>query len=232
MKDKSQDSLARPKRGDAGGGEMFFGVMFLGFALIGYLDAFRVDGMAGMLLVPLVLLVAFALGSWISRAVLRHAMQPRIGYAVLRRDAGAHAARPIPAGRGHLRWVLISAIALVAGAFIGWVVFARPLGAEVYAHLSLRVLGIGMFVALAGSYAFWTFFNGWREYPWKWWILLLIASGFVAIGVPVGGDYFQVWPQVMLFNGIVWLGSGVVTLCCYLRHAKPEPSAASSASAE
>ena len=63
-------------------------------------------------------------------------------------------------------------------------------------------------------------------------ILLLIALGFVAIGVPIGGDYFQVWPQVMLFNGIVWLGSGVVTLCCYLRHAKPEPSAASSASAE
>ncbi len=207
MKDGFQNPLNRPKRGDAGIGEIYIGIMSLAFALIGYLDSTRGNG--NLLLLPAILIPAWGLGYWISKLILKHAMWPRIGYSIPSQDAWTFSGNTVPRREKSL-WIPIVVTALVGGL----AVFAWPQEAA-------NFLGIGMFVGLIAAYAYWFFFNGWREYPWKWLVLLFLALGFLVVGLPVRGDYFEVWPQAMLLNGSVWLGSGAATLCSYLRHAKP-----------
>ncbi len=200
---------------------MIFGVMFLGFALVGWLDSVGGNGLGGLLQLAAVLGAAWGVGHWINGAVLRHAVWPRVGYAGPRRDLPT-VPGVSPPRRTKLTWALIAATGGAALTVTGLAVFSpRQEAMGISPELLGGVLGIVIFVGLTGSYALWFCFNGWREYPWKWLILLVLTLGLAAIWAPVGGDYLEVWPRVMLFNGIVWLASGVATLCSYLRHPKP-----------
>lgn len=195
--------------------------MYLSFALIGWLDSVGGSGLTGLLQLAAVLGVAWGLGQWINGAVLRHAVWPRVGYAVPRREI-LTVPGVSPPRRTKLTWALIATTGVAALTVTSLAVFSpRQEAMGISLELLGGIMGIVIFVGLAGSYAFWFCFNGWREYPWKWLILLVLTLGLAAIWAPVGGDYLEVWPQVMLFNGIVWLTSGVATLCSYLRHTKP-----------
>ena len=201
----------------------------MGFALIGYLESLPGDRFDSLFLMPVVLVAAWGLGYWISKAIQKRAMWPRAGYVVPRRDP------PIPAGfavprRDRSSWTLIGVLSVtaLAAAAVAWleVVARRPDAAQhVPADLLVSLLGIGLFACLVGAYVFWFCFNGRQDYPWKWLVVIFMALGFVAIGLPVRFDYLAVWPQTALFNGIVWVGSGLATLCCYLRHVDPAVAA-------
>ena len=208
-----QDSSECPGRSDAGAGEVFFGVMFLGFALIARLGSIWGTGVGEILLMAAVLLPAWCIGRWISVVIQTQVIWPRAGYAAPRRDnrssAGDRRSR-----RAKFWWILLVTTALASMA-IG-VMAAIPKQPDD----AVNILGIALFAGLLAAYAFWFCFNGWREFPWKWLVLLFIAGGYLAIGLPVRGDYFAVWPEVMLFTGIVWLASGGGTVCSYLRYAK------------
>ncbi len=89
-------------------------------------------------------------------------------------------------------------------------------------HGSLNVVGIVVLAGFAAVYAGWICLVD-RKHAWKWLILLFMALGLLAIGLPVRGNYFEVGWQVALFAGLVWFGSGAATLYSYMRHAQPSP---------
>ena len=89
MKDELQNYLARPKRYDNidGTGEMYMGLMILGFALLGYLQTilptdslWSTNGFASLLFMYLILIPVLALGYWGSKAIKKHITWPRTGY--------------------------------------------------------------------------------------------------------------------------------------------------------
>ncbi|MCB1229567.1 MAG: hypothetical protein KDN19_04845 [Verrucomicrobiae bacterium] len=221
MNDDLSNSLDQPKGGDAGIGEIFVGVMSLGFALKGWLDSIWVDGFGGMLLMLAILLPAWGIGYWASRAILKYVIWPRAGYFVPISDSRKRTGIAV-AGRVRTRLTLITVLILtaVSAAVVACLaVFVKRPSAVNYPLEG--ILGTFMFACLVAAYAFWFVFNGRREYPWKWLVLVFLVLGFLVIGLPVRMDYLAVWPRIALFNGVMWLGSGLATLLSYVRHAKP-----------
>jgi uncharacterized membrane protein YhaH (DUF805 family) len=214
MRDEIQDYADRPKRYDNidGTGEMFMGLMLLGFALEGCLEAKLPENssrwMHGLVIYG-VMIPVLAFGYWIRRVIKKHITWPRTGYAAFPRD-------------GKSWWIAMLAVFLVAivlGLGLAFLTgFARR-------HHAMSLPGIVMLASFVVVYGFWIFRMG-REYPWKWLVLLLMALGLLAIGLPVRGDYFQVGRQVALFVGLAWLGSGAGTLYSYIRHTQPPASEA------
>ena len=89
MKDELQNTMERPKKYDNidGTGEMFFGLMILGFALFGYLQTvlpehsmWRTNVFAPFLLMYGVLLPTLGFSFLLQRVVKKHLTWPRTGY--------------------------------------------------------------------------------------------------------------------------------------------------------
>jgi hypothetical protein len=209
MKSELQNFLDRPRRYEHidGTGEMFLGLMLLGFALAGYLEAMLPESSPRWLhggVLYACLIPALGLGFWLRRVVKQHCTWPRTGYAAF--------------ARGGKSWWITMVAALLIAAVVGagsvcLLMFARR-------HGEMSLWGIVMLASFVAVYGFWVFRMG-RDHPWKWLVLLLLALGLLAIGLPVSGDYFKVGWQVALFVGLVWLGSGGATLLSYLRHTQP-----------
>ncbi len=210
MKDELQNYMARPKRYDNidGTGEMFVGLVLLGFALADSMEARLPENssrwMHGAVIYG-VMIPVLGFGYWIRRVVKKHFTWPRTGYAAYPRRGGKS------------WWIGMVTVFLVAAVLGAGGVCLLMLARR---HGEMSFLGIGMLVSFVAVYGFWVFRMG-REHPWKWLVLLFMALGLLAIGLPVRGDYFQVGWQVALFVGLVWLGSGAGTLYSYIRHTKP-----------
>jgi hypothetical protein len=207
MKDDLGNYMKRPKRYDNidGTGEMYFGLMLLLFCLQTVLpkDSMWRNGLFGMLFMYMTIIPGLALGYWGVKAIKRHITWPRTGYVAL--SAGG------PGGRGKKSfWIAILFVVLIAvGTSLLMVLAVTRL------HEAKSLLRVGYLSFWVLPYAFWIF--SMKEPKWKWFIIPFLALGLLAIDLIVPGNYIA----VMLFVGLVWLGSGAVTLYLYIRHTQP-----------
>ena len=210
MKDELQDFLGRPHRYDNidGTGEMFMGLMILGFALAGCLEeslsAHASRWMHGVVIYG-VMIPVFVFGYWIRRVIKNHYTWPRTGYAAFPRVGGKS------------WWIGMVAVlvisALLAAGFACLSLFARR-------NDAINLPRMCMLVVLAAAYAIWVFRMG-GEHLWKWLIVIFMALGLVAIALIIPGDVHALFRPVALCVGVVWLASGGATLCSYIRHNQP-----------
>ena len=218
MNDDIQPSRGRTKGGDAGSGEISFGVISLGFSLVGYLEQrWKIDSLELMLELMLMILVpALGICYWSSRVIRRRVLQP----VIERATHAIPASTQTPIGYKDHRWTLIVLMALIwlVGACIGVFVGGSNLE-NTWQGLMVRILGLGLFLVLVGVYGFWIILNGQQKHAWKWAVMAFMALGFLMVGLQVHANIFAVWTEMALLNGIVWLGSGFATLYFYTRRA-------------
>jgi len=220
MKNNLQDFLERPKRYDNidGTGEMFMGLMMLGFAAISFLqpllprDSLWNRGLFGLLFMYAVLAPFFAAGFFLQRVVKKHWTWLRTGYAAFPCDAKAKRSGML-AGAG-LGAVVGAVIAMFFA--IMMVVSRHHTGAVTMG----RVVYLGFWAPL---YAFWIYRMS-RDMWWKWMLAGLMAVGLATIGWTAPGGWLELGFPTALFVGAVWLASGAITLLEYLRTHRP-PSA-------
>lgn len=235
MRDELEHTLMQHKRYDNidGTGEMFMGLMFLGFALLGYLQTvlpehsmWRTNGF-GLLFIYAVLVPVLGLGYLVQRVIKKHITWPRTGYVahhsiwrliLTPRSAGVDAGFGMPTRKGcwgaMLAFVLVTAVVSAGFAVVMVFEMRQQHGPLV---LLLRVAYLVFWVPL---YAFWVFRMG-REQRWKWLVLFFMALGLTAIGLIVPGSIVELSRWVMLFVGLMWILSGGITLSLYLRHTHP-----------
>jgi len=203
--------MTRPERyaNIDGTGEMIFGLMLLGFALAGYLEA-SLPGSASkwarVAVIYLGLILVLGLGYWVRRGIKKRITWPRTGYV----------AYP----RGGKSWWL-PRVRIFATLVFG-LSLAFAVGIARWRHLismgNARVDGLTVFSVV--MYGCWVSRMG-KENWWKWLVWFFMILGVVTIALMVPGD-FNNWdrPPVLLM-GLLWLGSGTVTLYSYIRHTKP-----------
>lgn len=204
-KSEIQDYVKRPGRYSNidGTGEMYFGVMCLGFALLNYLqsmlppDSIWTGKNWHQLVFMLVLLAVLGLGRGGTKAIKKHITYPRTGYVALKTNTWRR-----------LLFMLISAG--VAAALVFVVVLLR--------HIAVSLQHIGILILYEAPYLAIAFMS--REHPWKWFVALFMALGLVAIAFAAPGSVLdRVRPS--LFLGLTWLASGGITLYLYIRRTHP-----------
>ena len=233
------DQSGRAKRYDNidGTGEMFMGLMMLAFALLGYLQTilpehsiWRTNMFASMAFMYLILGAVLALGFLGQKFIKRNFTWPRTGYVALGVAGTGGTGKPATAQDVKAKRLLRVGMLII---FIELVVIAGLIGAGVVwfsayvkRHpdvLDLAMVGYVGYLALwLPLYAFWVWRMG-RGHAWKWLVLLLMALGLAVIGITGPGNTIGVSRTVMVFVGLVWVGSGVGTFFLYLRH-YPAPS--------
>jgi hypothetical protein len=233
MKTGTPSTLEWHKRYDNidGTGEMLMGLMLLGFGLLGYLQTilpkdsiWRTNGFCSLLFMYAVLIGVLGPGYWVRSLIKRRLTFPRTGYVALgvgaHHDGGGIGGLGVKVKKSY--WAV-----MVGGAVIAAVIVAglACLVAFERRHLDamMWLVGVG-YVGYLGFwvlvYAFWIWRMG-REHRWKWLMLLLMALGLFVIGLLGPGNFIEVARPVSLFVGLVWVISGVATLCSYLRHTRP-----------
>jgi MFS family permease len=217
MKDELQNFMEQPKRYDNidGTGEMFMGLMLLGFALLGYLQTALHQhsmwryGFFMLLFMFGIMIPVMGLGFVIQRVVKKYITWPRTGYVAYNPDRKTFRKSILKTAGGGA----IFGVAFGVG-------FACMLGlakSHPSAMTLVRWIYLGFWVPI---YAFWVLRLG-REHSWKWLIVLFMALGLVAIGLIVPGGFIELTRTVALFVGLVWLISGVGTLISYIRRTQP-----------
>jgi hypothetical protein len=209
MKDTLQNYVGRPKRYENidGTGEMLFGLMFLGFALAGCLEAGLPENssrwMHGIVVYGVIIPV-LALGYWGRRAVKRRLTWPRTGYVAYPRNTK--------------RWWTV----MVAGCLgaVVCVIGFEYLTRFAWRHHVMSVPRIVVSVLYTVPYAFWVFRMN-REHPWKWLVLFLMGLGLFTIALFVPGNLGHFGQFMLLLVGFAWFASGAGTLFSYIRHTKP-----------
>jgi hypothetical protein len=215
MNDELHNYLGRPKRYDNidGTGEMAFGLMALGFTLLGYLptalpkDSMWRNGFLSMVFFYAFLLLMCGLMLWVSRSIKQHVTWPRTGYVKYR--TGGKARKPF--------WALMIAVAVLAAVIGAGVPYLMHYDRR-YDWIGLLWLGnVALYVA---GYAFWVYRME-KHHPWKWLIFLFMVLGLLAIALFAPGDIVGLRWHMLLFVGLTWLASGVTTLYLYIRHTQP-----------
>lgn len=201
--------MERPKRYENidGTGEMFFGLMLLGFALANCLEARLPENssrwMHGVVIYAC-LIPALGLGYWARRTIKERITWPRTGYTAFPRG-------------GKAWWTGIITACLVAFVFALGLAFLMGIARR---HHAMSLPRIGMLVLWTVLYAFWVFRMS-REHRWKWLVLLFMALGLLAIAFIIPGNFNELGRPMLLFVGLMWFGSGAGTLYSYIRHTKP-----------
>ncbi len=209
MKDELRNYISRPNRYENidGTGEIFMGLMVLGFALAAYLETTLPQNssrwMHAIVLYG-VLIPVLGLGFCSRRVIKKHITWPRTGYAAYPRY-------------GKAWWIGIVAAIVISTVFSAGFAYLTLFARQ---HHSISLPRIGMLVAVGGAYSIWVFRMG-KEHWWKWLVSLFMVLGLVTIALVVPGDYHKLGRPALSFVGLVWLGSGVATLFSYIRHTKP-----------
>jgi len=206
-----------------GTGEIGWGTAWLFLALPSYVSVVLPDspwrGRVGMFFL-LCGCVAMPICLWASK---KFVIQPRIGYVAFR--------------RGKSWWTgIIVGMVVAAGIIIAlslWLIpemiHAAPSSAHhAAATVSVRdtpnrsdkllIAGCGLMNAVL-----YLMFNAVsiKEHRWKWACFVLILVMPPVIGQLHPGNYLQMSPPVMLFQGSVYFLSGVITLIWFLHHHQP-----------
>lgn len=212
MKTPLREYLDRPRRYDQsdGTGEMFMGWMLLAFALPGCLQLVLPEqspwrrGPGSIALLFGILIAMLVVGLVVQRAVKSRIVWPRTGYVAFNTGGASW-------------WTMLAATFVAAGALaagLAWL-FGRERGQS--GDLSLLRSGYSLlWVAL---YAFWIL-RAARGQRWKWLVAILMALGLAIIDRVAAGGFVERSRPVLLFVGLVWLGSGAATLYSYIRHSR------------
>jgi len=232
------DQTARPKRYDNidGTGEMFMGLMLLGFALLGWLQTilpthsvWHTNAFLGLLFMYLVMGPILGLGFLGQKWVKRRFTWRRTGYVALglpgmggTSPATTEEARKM---KRLLQWGRV--MILVEFAVLAGVVGAGVAGLMAFEMkhpdaLNLAVVGNVLYLGMwVGLYAFWIWCMG-RGNGWKWGLLVIMAVGLAVIGGLGPVDHFVALARpVPVLVGSIWMLSGAITLVLYLRHNPP-----------
>lgn len=212
MNAELQDYIGRVKRHDYndGTGEMAFGLMALGFTLLGSLqailpkDSMWRHGFASILLWYAVFLLMFGLIYCVPKAIKKRITWPRTGYVAYRVG-------------GKSWWTAMVAVAFFS-VFVAFGLACLMRFDRRHNWMSLAWMGnVAIYVA---GYAFWIYRMG-KAHPWKWLVLLFMALGLLAIALIAPEDFVGLGRPMLLFVGLTWLGSGGATLYSYIRHTQP-----------
>lgn len=222
MKDDLSGYINRPKRYDNidGTGEIFMGLMLLGFATVGYIErnlAAQSFWMRhGVLLMYSVLALFLGLGFLVQKLVKRGITFPRTGYVAL----GSIEKPVVTKAKGLVYGAILGAVFAVVLCliFIPLFVFGKhhPVSLE-----AGRLLYAGLFVLV---YGFWIVRMG-QGQRWKWGVLGLCAAVLLmlAIMIPAKDGFLDgFFPMTALCAGLAWILSGIGTLITYLcKHPTP-----------
>ena len=228
MDAKRQDSLSRPKRYDKndGTGEMVFGIMAMGFALLDSLQAtlpqnsIWKQGFANNLLFGAGFVLMFGLMHWVPRAIKRRITWPRTGYVAY------HFGGPTAKSKRSFWTVMVVVVAFSAanGAIVAYLTrllepgSSAPHGAVLGGRqdwINFEWIGVAaLYVAIYG----WLFCRKNWNYPWKRLVLLFMVLGLFAIAVVAPGDFAAMGRLMLLVTGLTWIASGGVTLYLFVRH--------------
>ena len=220
MKPELQDCRARLKRYDNidGTGEMFIGLMILGFTFLAYVqdivpkNSMWRRGCLAVLFMYMILIPALALGYWGVSAIKKHITWPRTGYVTFRSGSKT-------------RWTGLTGIAAV-GAIVGAGLVGCLLWFE-RRHDWVTYGWINKTICVA-TYALWIYHME-KSHPWKWLLVAVMALGplalaWIARGEIARGEVPALQLPNFLLVGLTWLASGAITLCLYIRHTQaPAP---------
>ena len=213
MKDEIQNYLDRPKRyhNIDGTGEMFMGLMMLGYALIGHLEAIMPKEsfwqQHSLLFIYAVLLPVLGLGWLLQKVIKRTVTWPRTGYVAFPSGGAAVSRRLI--------WPVFLGAVIAVGVALVFIPLALIGKAHHLTMSATRLLYAALFVI---PYAFWVSKMGAGQ-RWKWSFVAFMALGLIVLGLIVPGGLFEsFFPWVALFVGLNWVVSGGTTLVFYIRH--------------
>ena len=221
MKDEIRNYMERPKRYSNidGTGEMFMGLMMLGYALIGYLEATMPKESFwqhhSLVFIYSVLLPVLGLGWLLQKVIKRTVTWPRTGYVTFPSGGAVLGGRIIwPAVLGAL---IAAAVALV---FIPLAL----LGKTHHLTMSLTRLLYGALFVIPYAFFVYKMCAGQR---WKLFIVAFMALGLIVLSLTVPRGLFDSFcPWVELFVGVTWVISGGTSLVFYVRHnPRPAPQA-------
>ena len=202
-----RDYVKRPKLYENidGTGELFFGIMYLGFWVGSYLEAlmpaesFWGKGHPGHFVIMIPLGLVLGAGYWATRTIKRRITFPRTGYVAQR--AGGLGARVLMG---------LKAAGISAAICLVFAILARghDIGAE---RIAIVVCIVGPYAAIAILAS--------RGHRWKWALavgLALAVTGLASTTRP-GSPFLH---PAILITGLVWLASGGITLLLYIRSTK------------
>jgi hypothetical protein len=205
-----QDYVERPGRYSNidGTGEMGIGVMYLGFALLSYLqsilpkDSIWTHNWTGLLFMGVVLLAAAGLGWWGRKAIKKYITYPRTGY--------------IAYNWGAKRSIVSMAVFVVVYAAVS---AAFEFLFSAIRHNEVSLPRLSTLILFGASYVIAPFMS--KGHPWKWFLALFMTLGLVAISNSVPGGVLDLFRPTMLLVGLTWVASGGITLYLYIRRTHP-----------
>jgi hypothetical protein len=211
MTDQIEDFRKRPKRYENIDGtvEMGIGSMMLGFALYSALSPLLPKQPFWFVMLSMcgTVLSVNGLGIWAAKTIKNRITCRRTGYVAYRREKKRTALVMAPA-------MTVSAVGAA-----GLVLLLRW-GLR---HNAVSLTRLGMLSVVVATYAFFVTFGS-PEHRWKLWLAALMA--FFSVGVSFGGWGRETFDRVsMLFFGLTWLASSLITLFLYIRRTRPAEQA-------
>ena len=178
-----------------GTSEMFFGCMYLGFALLGAFEtpSLKQHPWPGVLWFLAILLSVLGLTWWATRLIKKRITYRRTGYVAYRSEKKKHAL----------------SFAAGAASAAGFILLLRW-GLR---HNAGSLIQLGLLSAPAAILVLMS-----SEHRWKLGLAALIV--LFSVGVVFWG-----WEYSSLFFGLIWLASGLITLLLYIRHTRPAEQA-------
>jgi hypothetical protein len=207
MSDQIEDFRKRPKRYENidGTSEMFFGCMWLGFALWYMLHPLLTTESfwPQMLFMNGVPLSVLGLGGGGVKIIKNRITYRRTGYVAYRCEKK--------------RTALVMALAMIVSAVLAAaLVLLLRWGLR---HNAVSLTRLGMLSVAVATYACMVTFMS-REHRWKLWLVALMA--LFSVGFSFGGWEMDVFGRIStLFFGSVFLASGLITLFLYIRRTRP-----------
>ncbi len=203
MGDLLDQFLQRPARYAYvdGTSEMSFGLMFLGFALMGYLQAILPEasiwrrGFHGWLFMQAIPIPFFCLSYFGGKAIKKYITYPRTGYAVYRRPK-------------RLDWAKFVLIGLGLAACAAVIFFSAR-------HMEITQLRVLLVIAVASSYSAFGIVIS-RMQRWKWFVYGPLAVGLTVM-LLVHADFPAAAQRGALLAGCTYLASGAASLYLYMR---------------
>lgn len=203
-----------------GTGEITFGLMALGFAFVDFVqtalpnDSICRHGLPSMALFFAIMLLMLGAMHWVPKAIKKRITWPRTGYVAYRVG-------------GRAFWITMAATAVVSAiiaAGLGYLTRApHPAATPHLVEASgerqdwMSVAWMASTAIYVAGYAWFTHLCG-RNHPWKWLVLCFMVLGLLMIVLLAPVELARLRRPMLLFVGLMWMASGLGTLCSYIRH--------------
>jgi hypothetical protein len=211
MSDSIKQYMERPKQyaNIDGTTEMTYGILFLGIALYGGLQALLPGSSIwrhtpyALILMEAVIIPFICLGYFAPKAIKRYITYPRTGYVAYRTSKEFNWAKVAQ---------VCAAIAVIAAVI-----------ALLGRHIGAALLLPGLAVAFVAWYCLFGILIS-RTERWKWFVYSSLAITLLIILHAVNWDLLAWAPRAALLAALTYTASGLASLVLYMRRTKaPEP---------